>query len=96
MKRRIDIVLLAVGLVLPAATSAAAHTTRRASAKRVATSRPAHRRNDQSNDIHVTRKRLGTLRHRGVSVSGLGAVSCLFAGPIGWGIYRGVDMMVRR
>lgn len=59
--------------------------------------RAAHaKRATHSNDVHTSGRRLGTLSHRGISASGLGAGSFLLGGPLGWGIYRGVDLLRRR
>lgn len=52
-------------------------------------------RSRHSDDVQYSSHRLGTVRHRRHSASGLGAGSFLLGGPVGWGIYRAVDNLRR-
>jgi hypothetical protein len=92
--------LLTLGLaasgVLTAAAPASADYYLRTRDGQLVYVRTVPRRSASSSDVRVSRRRLGTVRHRRVSASGLGGVSFLVGGPIGWGIYRGVDILRRR
>src|SRR5262245_8760287 len=54
------------------------------------------RRASTGSDVQTSTHRLGTARYRGHSASGIGAGSFLIGGPVGWGIYRAVDIFRHR
>src|SRR5438094_10009506 len=69
--------VLGVAIVLPTSSPAAAS--------------PKTRRGGTT-QVRTTSHRIGSAHYHHQSVSGLGAGSFLLGGPVGWGIYRGVDM----
>lgn len=96
MIRRQSISLLLAAGVAAAALPAAARAGAPAKKSSPTRSRSSRGGGNRASDIHGTGKRLGTLRQGSNSASTIGAVSFLLGGPIGWGIYRGVDHLTRR